>query len=131
MVKTIKIDGKNVRLKSSAAIPRMYRNIFGKDIFKDMMELKKAMDKKKKQGDDLPIENLEMFENIAYIMAKHANPENVPDDIGAWLDQFDTFSIYQVLPEIFELWNLNNKQLEHAKKKNVTSTGKLQQHYSS
>ena len=55
MEKTVKIDGKNVRLKSSAAIPRMYRNIFGKDIFKDMMALKKAMDRKKKQGDELPV----------------------------------------------------------------------------
>ena len=36
MEKTVKIDGKNVRLKSSAAIPRMYRNVFGKDIFKDI-----------------------------------------------------------------------------------------------
>ena len=124
MEKTVKIDGKNVRLKSSAAIPRMYRNIFGKDIFKDMMALKKAMDRKKKQGDDLPVENLEMFENIAYIMAKHADPNHVPNDIGKWLDHFETFSIYQILPEIFELWNLNNKQLEHSKKKNETSTGK-------
>lgn len=124
MEKTVKIDGKNVRLKSSAAIPRMYRNIFGKDIFKDMMALKKAMDRKKKQGDDLPVENLEMFENIAYIMAKHADPNHVPNDIGKWLDHFEAFSIYQILPEIFELWNLNNKQLEHSKKKNETSTGK-------
>lgn len=124
MEKTVKIDGKNVRLKSSAAIPRMYRNIFGKDIFKDMMALKKAMDRKKKQGDDLPVENLEMFENIAYIMAKHADSNHVPNDIGKWLDHFETFSIYQILPEIFELWNLNNKQLEHSKKKNETSTGK-------
>lgn len=124
MEKTIKIDGKDVRLKSSAAIPRMYRNIFRKDIFKDMMALKKAMDRKKKQGDDLPIENLEMFENIAYAMAKHADAEHVPNDIGRWLDQFDAFSIYQVLPQIFELWNLNNQQLEHAKKKNATAKGK-------
>lgn len=124
MEKTIKIDGKNVRLKSSAAIPRMYRNIFQKDIFKDMMALKKAMDRKKKHGNDLPIENLEMFENIAYTMAKHADPSHVPNNIGGWLDQFDTFSIYQVLPQIFELWNLNNKQLEYPKKKNETSTEK-------
>lgn len=124
MEKTVKIDGKNVRLKSSAAIPRMYRNIFGKDIFKDMMALKKAMDRKKKQGDELPVENLEMFENIAYIMAKHADPSRVSNDIGKWLDRFETFSIYQILPEIFELWNLNNKQLEHAKKKSATLIGK-------
>lgn len=124
MEKTIQIDGKEVKLKSSAAIPRMYRNIFGKDVFKDMVALKNAMDKKKKDGNNIPIENLEMFENISYVMAKHADPQNVPNDIGKWLDQFEAFSIYQVLPQILELWNLNNKQLEQSKKKNVTSTGK-------
>ena len=116
MEKTVKIDGKNVRLKSSAAIPRMYRNVFGKDIFKDMMALKKAMDRKKKQGDELPVENLEMFENIAYIMAKHADPSRVPNDIGKWLDRFETFSIYQILPQLIELWGLNVKTDVEAKK---------------
>ena len=65
MEKTIQIDGKEVKLKSSAAIPRMYRNEFGKDVFKDMVALKNAMDKKKRHGNNIPIENLEMFENIA------------------------------------------------------------------
>ena len=35
MEKTIQIDGKEVKLKSSAAIPSMYRNEFGKDVFKE------------------------------------------------------------------------------------------------
>ena len=26
---------------------------------------------------------------------------------GEWLDEFSTFSIYQVLPKIIELWGLN------------------------
>lgn len=44
-----------------------------------------------------------MFENIAYIMAKHAEPQAVPDTPEEWLDGFNTFSIYQVLPEIIKL----------------------------
>ena len=46
--------------------------------------------------------SLEMFENIAYIMAKHADP-TIPDSPEEWLDEFSTFSIYQVLPKIIEL----------------------------
>ncbi len=44
-----------------------------------------------------------MFENIAFIMAKHADP-TIPDTVEDWLDDFNTFSIYQVLPELIDLW---------------------------
>jgi len=44
--------------------------------------------------------------NIAYIMAKHADP-SIPDSLEEWLDEFSTSSIYQVLPKIIELWGLN------------------------
>ena len=37
--------------------------------------------------------SLEMFENIAYIMAKHADP-SIPDSPEEWPDEFSTFSIY-------------------------------------
>lgn len=32
------------------------------------------------EGSTLDIESFEVFENIAYIMAKHADPENEPDN---------------------------------------------------
>lgn len=120
MKKTIEIDGKSVMLKSSAAIPRIYRSKFGRDIFKDMMQLQKSLKRKKHNKGELTIESLEMFENIAYVMAKHADP-NVPDNVLEWMDQFKTFSIYQVLPEIMELWELNNVQMEKSKKKGKIS----------
>lgn len=50
--------------------------------------------------------SLEMFENIAYIMTKHADP-SIPDSPEEWLDEFS--SIYQVLPKIIELWGLNGE----------------------
>ncbi len=49
-----------------------------------------------------------MFENIAYTMAKHADPQ-IPNEVDEWLDGFNTFSIYQVLPQLIELWGLNVK----------------------
>ena len=59
--------------------------------------------------------SLEMFENIAYVMAKHADA-NIPDTSEEWLDGFNTFSIYQVLPQLIELWSLDVQTDISAKK---------------
>ena len=64
----------------------------------------------------IPIESLEMFENIAFLMHKHGDL-NQPDDINEWLDQFETFDIYEILPEIMEMWKSENKQMSVPKKK--------------
>ena len=39
-------------------------------------------------------------------MAYHAD-NSIPSTIEEWLDQFDMFSIYEVLPQILELWGDN------------------------
>ena len=49
-------------------------------------------------------------------MAKHADP-SIPDTPEEWLDNFYTFSIYQVLPQLIELWGLNVKTDVESKKK--------------
>ena len=54
----------------------------------------------------MEIEDLEIFENVAYIMAFHADP-TIPKTIDEWLEQFEMFSIYEILPEILELWGTN------------------------
>ena len=64
---------------------------------------------------NLDLFSLEMFENIAYVMAKHADPE-ISDSPEEWLDEFNTFSIYQILPQLIELWGLNVKTDVEAKK---------------
>ena len=40
----------------------------------------------------------------------------IPDSPEEWLDEFNTFSIYQVLPEIIDLWGLNVQTDIEAKK---------------
>lgn len=118
--KTVTIDGKEVEFKASAAVPRIYRMKFRRDLFMDLQKVAKSVDKKGKKKDKeesgIPIEDLEMFENIAYVMAQHADPNNVPMEIMEWLEQFQTFSIYQILPAILELWNLNEETKSQAKK---------------
>ena len=45
MIKQIEIDGKQVSFKASAAIPRIYRMKFQRDIYKEMKRLlKKILD---------------------------------------------------------------------------------------
>lgn len=108
MIREIEIDGKQVPFKASAAIPRIYRIKFQRDIYRDLRVLEKAIGESDEEQSSLDLFSLEMFENIAYVMAKHADP-GIPDSPEEWLDEFNTFSIYQVLPKIIELWGLNVK----------------------
>ena len=114
--KTVTIDGKEVPFQASAAIPRLYRAKFKRDIFRDLSKLETSYQARAVHGDELQIDDLEIFENVAYIMALHADP-TIPATIEDWLDQFDMFSIYQVLPEILELWGSNLFTDVKAKKK--------------
>lgn len=105
--KTVTIGDREITFKSSAAIPRMYRIKFGRDIFKDLTRLEKSFkDKDEGEKKNFEIDDLEIFENVAYIMALHADP-TIPKTIEEWLDQFEMFSIYEILPEILELWGSN------------------------
>ena len=115
LIKKMDIDGKQVSFKASAAIPRIYRIKFGREIYKDLNTLEKAIGKGDEKDSNLDLFSLEMFENIAYVMAKHADP-SIPDTPEEWLDEFNTFSIYQVLPQLIELWGLNVKTDVEAKK---------------
>ena len=115
IVRKVEIDGKQVPFKASAAIPRIYRIKFNRDIYKDLRSLEKAVGEGDEENSNLDLFSLEMFENIAYVMAKHADP-NIPDTPEEWLDEFNTFSIYQVLPQLIELWGLNVKTDVEAKK---------------
>ena len=130
MKRNITIDGQEVPFKASAAIPRIYRMRFHRDIYKDLRDLEKGIDKNDPENSNLDLFSLEMFENIAYVMAKHADP-SIPDTPEEWLDGFNTFSIYQVLPQIIELWGLNTQTDVQAKKHFARLTGTCQRPCSS
>ena len=93
----------------------LFRSKFQRDIYKDLSVLEKSINQVNPDDSNLDLFSLEMFENIAFVMAKHADP-NIPDTPEEWLDQFNTFSIYQVLPQLMELWGLNVKTDVEAKK---------------
>lgn len=113
-------------MRASALIPRMYRFKFGRDIIRDMNSLRKAYKKimdlpedateEEKEDAQLSVVDLTIFENVAFVMAKHADP-SIPDTPDEWLDGFEMFSIYEVLPEILNLWALSNATTSAPKKK--------------
>lgn len=113
-----------VHLKATANVPRMYRIWFQRDIIKDMQKLKVAAKKAKHKKQEFGVEDLSIFENVAYCMARLGDPENTPKNINDWLDQFSTFSIYEVLPDILELWELNLQTTSTSKKNLIQVTGK-------
>lgn len=123
VTKTIDVDGKPVTFRASAAIPRLYRNKFQRDIYRDLSELQKGIDDNDAENSSLDTFSLELFENIAWLMAKHAD-KTVPDSPEEWLDEFGTFSIYEILPQIIELWGLNVDQQVESKKNLVKQSGK-------
>lgn len=116
MERAVIIDGKEVRMRASALVPRLYRFKFNRDIIGDMNILRKSYNKALSEDEQLSVLDLTIFENVAYIMARHADP-TIPDTVDEWLEQFNMFSIYEVLPVILELWNGNMETTSTARKK--------------
>lgn len=123
MIRKIEIDGREVPFKASAAIPRIYRLKFQRDIYKDLRALEQSVNGSEEEESGLDLFSLEMFENIAFVMAKHADG-SIPDTAEEWLDGFNTFSIYQVLPKLIELWGLNVQTDVEAKKNSARQNGR-------
>lgn len=117
MEKIIKIGEKEVGFKATASTTKRYRQKFNRDLFKDINQIVP-----KAGSQDLSIDDLEVFQNIAYIMAWQYD-NTIPEDPDDWLDQFEMFDIYFVLPQIIELWGLNVQQLEKPKKKAEIRSG--------
>ncbi len=127
IVKKIRIDDQEVLFAASARTPRLYRQVFGRDVIVDMTSLYSNFQSVLKernaekfedldQTTQLSLVDLTTFENLAYIMARQADP-TIPSNPDDWLDGFNTFDIYDIFPKLLELWNLNQKGMSVAKKK--------------
>ena len=111
VTKQIEIDGNLVEFKASAAIPRMYRNMFGRDVYRDLAILSDAVDANNKEASNLDNFSLGLFEDLAFVMYAAAHPDEHYSSPDEWLDNFRTFSIYQILPELIDLWGMNTKTM--------------------
>ncbi|SMO55067.1 hypothetical protein [Melghirimyces algeriensis] len=106
MEKTLTIDGKEVRFKSTAATPLRYKAQFGKDFFAEIFKLEsleKLMKPKsgKLKAEDFSLVDFDVLYNIVWTMAKTADPK-IPDPI-TWLDGFDEFPLMEIFPELQDM----------------------------
>ena len=117
MEKTISVGGKEFRMRASALIPRLDRNKFRRDMIKDMKQLEKDFKKAVNLPEDatedeildaqLSVMDLTIFENVAWLMVKNAG-EDIPVDPDEWLDTIDgVFSVFEVLPQMLDIWEGN------------------------
>lgn len=127
MDRIIKVDDQDVKFRATARTPRLYRALIGRDMIRDMNQLRIAYNKAVSVSEDASEEeiqdaqmsavDLEIFENVAYIMARHADPDMFEKSPDEWLDKFDMFSVYKILPELLKLWHLNTATTSQPKKK--------------
>lgn len=102
-------------MRASALIPRMYRHTFNRDLLVDMHHVDDAMSKAvtkgmtKAEADAARVAaiDLEVFENLAWCMMRHAG-EDVPADPDEWLATLDPLEIFSILPDVMNLWAANN-----------------------
>lgn len=122
MDKVISINEREVKFRATARTPRLYRMLINRDMIIDMNNLGKAFKEAKEAKDNgessgLTTEMLMIFEDAAYVMARHATPEMAEKSPDEWLDTFDMFDIYDILPELLDLWNMNTMTTAESKKK--------------
>lgn len=132
MIKTITIDNKEVAIRCSALVPRLYRRATGRDLILDMNTLRTSYNQNLQARAELVVKckeenreptseeaasvmlsvlDLTIFENLAWAVVYDADREHVPADPDEWLDTLEgTFEIYKVLPAIIEVWNESNQQ---------------------
>lgn len=127
MVREITIEGKPAKLKASGAIPILYRAWFNRDLIRDMRKISAAYNKLKSLPDNASQEEIEdaqfeaidtqLFADVAWTMLKHAG-EDVGENSREWLESLDgIFTIYEILPDVLDLWTLNNKTTAVPRKK--------------
>ena len=108
MEKTIYINEKPVRLRSTGALPKLYKSQFRRDYFADMLKLAKVFSKSKGKEslekvtyDDLDHLDMDILYDIIWTMAKSAD-KTIPDPYE-WLDGFETFPLKEIMPEVYDL----------------------------
>ncbi|MFF2242197.1 MULTISPECIES: hypothetical protein [Bacillus cereus group] len=110
MEKTITIDGKQVRLKCTAATVKRYKAQFRRDLFADMFALGAMGTVASPDSPEATIDisnldfkqaDFEVFYDLVWLYAKTADP-SIPDPI-TWLDGFGEFPIYEIMPEINDM----------------------------
>ena len=131
MEAVIKIGGKDCRMKTSAALPRLYRMLLHREVFEDVGMIKDVLtpkNEKKSKKIELSTATQEELtalgyvEDLAFVMHKHGDPTQ-PDTVEAWLEQFDDpAAVFDVVFEILMLWHGETARTSVSQKKTEQST---------
>ncbi|CDN37983.1 hypothetical protein [Bacillus thuringiensis] len=110
MEKTITIDGKQVKLKATAATVKRYKAQFRRNLFADLMGLGAINALASSNGAEQPIDmsnidlsnvDFELIYDLTWLYAKTADPKI--SDPMTWLDEFEEFPIEEIMPAVMEL----------------------------
>jgi len=114
MEQYIKIDGKDVLMKSTGSAPIRFKQVFGENPFEFMSQSHDG------------VENMEFSGKIGYIMKKAAegNEGISYEDYLTWLDSLSASGIAFAASEIIDLWSGTQKTQSVEKKRAGKPTGK-------
>lgn len=112
MEEIIKIGEKEIGMKANGNTPRLYREIFGRDLMVEWSKFLKHIDKK--SGSLIGDFDFSTIENLAFIMAKQYDPSLT--NINEWLEQFGIDDIYLSMAQIVGLWEKSKKTTSEPKK---------------
>ena len=108
MEKMINVDGKEMRMVANGATPRIYRMMFGKDVFADITGAIK----------DGQIVDVSALEQLTFILGRQGG--SIPDDkdIDEWLGELDDpMALVHAAGDVLTLWAGNRTSLSESKKK--------------
>lgn len=120
-------EGRSYNCKASALSPIIYNKLFkGRDFMRDMRALAEKSAEKDDEK-DFTIDDYEYFVNIAYLFVYQGmspSPRQTPEQKEFlekyptpwfWIDTFETFSIYENLDKVVELWIANEEKTSVSK----------------
>ena len=128
MERSVNIGGREIHLRMSALVPRLYRFHTGRDLISDMRRIEKSQkqaveqleptaDADEQEAARMAATDMTIFEDLSYIMAKHAG-EELPSTVEEWLAEMDgPTDFYRILPVALELWRLDQESTSTAIKK--------------
>lgn len=116
MEKTLTIDGRQVTFEARGSTPLRYNKQFGTDFFADLLKMRSlaALESEEPSLEEMQQLDTETFFNICWAMAK-THDNSIPEPLD-WLDTFDEFPLFEVLPALQDLLT-HSMKTESDKKK--------------
>jgi hypothetical protein len=117
MEKIIKAGDREIKFKVSAMTPILYKRMYERDLFTDIKNIEAGL---KLDPNNIGVENLEIFLDLGYCMAKQGDKDI--DIFDIWVDSFEIDELYPILGEAMKLWTKSQEPInpEPQKKKMIT-----------